>query len=80
MEAIIVYGLVLLFFILLLALVCFVVLPGENETISQVSGQQIEAVAQDNALNYILAGVLFFFVVVVTFVTRREQRSVSNTH
>ena len=75
MEVYFVYGLVLLFFIGMVGIVAFVIIPNnqqlavqsQDNTKVQLDGQQ------NNVLNYGIVAVLFILLIAFTFVSKRAQ-------
>ncbi|GAC1366861.1 MAG: hypothetical protein NVS2B12_04850 [Ktedonobacteraceae bacterium] len=77
MEALIVYGLVILFFIGTIGLLIFVVGPDSQRIAEQSQNdRQVQLDGQQNsALNYGIVAVLFLLLIVLTFATRRGQQT-----
>ena len=75
MEALFVYGLVVLFFIAIVGLVFFVIAPNSaqvstqdrNSANARLDGQQ------NSVLNYGIVAALFLVFIILTFVTRKGQ-------
>ncbi len=76
MEALFVYGLVVLFFIAIVGLVFFVIAPNSEQLADQdrdSAKAQLDG-QQSSVLNYGIVAVLFLLLIVFTFTTRKEQQ------
>ncbi len=75
MEVYFVYGLVVLFFIGMVGIVAFVIIPNNQQiaTQSQESAQTQLDGKQNNVVNYGIVAVLFLLLIAFTFVAKKAQ-------
>ncbi len=75
MEVYFVYGLVILFFIGMVGIVAFVIIPNNQQM--AVQSQETTKVQSDgqqgNVLNYGIVAVLFLLLIAFTFVSKKAQ-------